>query len=466
MTPPPPAPPAPVVVVGAGPAGAAAALALAEAGLPVTLLDDNAAAGGQVFRTGGGHQRGPGHDPRGGELRARIAGSPGIDHRPGHEVVAIHPDRSLWVRGADGRVVQCAPRALLVAPGAVEIAVPVPGWQRPGVFGLGGLQLLLKGAGTVPTGPVVLAGAGPLLYLLAAQFRARRVPVAAVIDAARRPGFSTLLGLATGPRLLAAGLGHRWRLLWGGIPVLTGHAVTAIDGDRGGATAVEVAPVDADWRPLPGARRRIAARVVGMGFGVRPNIELTRLAGATHGWDAALGGWFPHRSADLETSVPGLFAAGDGAGVLGVDNALDEGLIAAAAIARGLGHGGTLDWRAAAARDRRRRRRVFREALADWSALRPGIFAAATPDTVVCRCEDVTAGEIAEAVAAGYRAPGPLKMATRAGMGLCQGRVCAPAVQHLLAAAAGIAPGDIPPPTARVPLRPMPLDALTAMAAD
>lgn len=154
-----------------------------------------------------------------------------------------------------------APRMLLAAPGAVEIAVPVPGWQRPGVFGLGGLQLLLKGAGTVPTGPVVLAGAGPLLYLLAAQFRAARVPVAAVIDAAARPGFSTLLGLAAQPSLLAAGIGHRWRLLWGGIPVLRRHAVTAVDGDRSGVTAVEVARVDENWRPCrAGAAASLPAR--------------------------------------------------------------------------------------------------------------------------------------------------------------------------------------------------------------
>ncbi|BBK38659.1 FAD/NAD(P)-binding oxidoreductase [Allostella sp. ATCC 35155] len=459
-------PPAETIVVGAGPAGAAAALALAEADLAVTLLDDNTRAGGQVFRTGGRTRRGPGWDPRGAELRARIAASPAIDHRPDHEVVAIHADRSLWVRDADGRVVRMAPRMLLAAPGAVEIAVPVPGWQRPGVFGLGGLQLLLKGAGTVPTGPVVLAGAGPLLYLLAAQFRAARVPVAAVIDAAARPGFSTLLGLAAQPSLLAAGIGHRWRLLWGGIPVLRRHAVTAVDGDRSGVTAVEVARVDENWRPLPGGRRRIAARTLGLGFGVRPNIELTRLAGAEHGWDTGLGGWFPKRTDALETTVPGLFAAGDGAGVLGVDNALDEGIIAAAAIARRLDRGGILDWRAAAAAGRRQRRRVFREALADWSALRPGIFAAADAETVVCRCEDVTAGEIAEAVRLGYRAPGPLKMATRAGMGLCQGRVCATAVQHLLAEAAGIDPGAVPPPSVRAPLRPVPLDGFTEMAAD
>lgn len=199
---------------------------------------------------------------------------------------------------------------------------------------------------------------------------------------------------------------------------------------------------------------------------MRPNIELTRLAGAEHGWDTGLGGWFPKRTDALETTVPGLFAAGDGAGVLGVDNALDEGIIAAAAIARRLDRGGILDWRAAAAAGRRQRRRVFREALADWSALRPGIFAAADAETVVCRCEDVTAGEIAEAVRLGYRAPGPLKMATRAGMGLCQGRVCATAVQHLLAEAAGIDPGAVPPPSVRAPLRPVPLDGFTEMAAD
>ncbi|ROP83427.1 BFD-like [2Fe-2S] binding protein [Stella humosa] len=282
-----------------------------------------------------------------------------------------------------------------------------------------------------------------------------------MVDAARLPGPLTAVGLATVPGLLARGIAWRARLALAGIPVLSGHMVTAIDGDPDGVTGVEVAAIDRDWQPRRGQRRRIAASIVGMGFGVRPNIELTRLAGAEHGWDAALGGWHPLRSAELETTVPGLFVAGDGGGVLGVDNALAEGAIAADAIARRLGHANRalLGWRASAAAARRGRQRLFRTVLADWSALRPGAFAATTPDTIVCRCEDVTAGELAQAVAAGYRAPGPLKMATRAGMGLCQGRVCAPAVQHLLAREAGLDPAGIPPPTARVPLRPLPLSA-------
>ncbi len=452
------------VIVGAGPAGAAAALALAEAGVPVTLFDDNAAAGGQVFRTNpaGLPWRGPGADERGAELRARLAAATLVDHRPGHEVVGIHPGLALWVRGAGGQVAEVRPRAVLVAGGAVEVAVPVPGWQRPGVFGLGGLQLLLKGARTVPDGPVVLAGAGPLLYLLAAQFAAAGVPVAAVVDAAPRPGPGIVAGMATAPGLLARGIGFRARLARAGVRVMTGHMVVAVEGDADGIAAVEVAPVDADWRPVEGARARIAARVLGMGFGVRPNIELTRLAGADHAWDAALGGWYPVRDAQLETTVPGLYAAGDGAGVLGVDNALAEGRIAAAAIAGRLGAGdhALLGWRADAARSRRGRQALFRQALAEWSALRPGAFAAATAGTIVCRCEDVTAGELRAAVAAGYREMGPLKMCTRAGMGLCQGRVCTTAVQHILADEAGIEAGLVTPPTSRVPLRPVPLAAL------
>lgn len=458
-----------IVIVGAGPAGAGAALALAEAGVPVTLLDDNAAAGGQIFRANprGVPWRGPGADDRGAALRARLAAAAAVDHRPGHEVVGIHPGLSLWVRGRDGQVGEIRPRALLVAGGAVEVAVPVPGWQQPGVLGLGGLQLLLKGARTVPVGPVVLAGAGPLLYLLAAQLAAAGVRLAAVVDAARPPGPATLLSMATAPGLLARGIGFRARLALARVRVLTGHMVVRVEGDADGLAAVEVAPVDAGWRPDPDRRVRLEARVLGMGFGVRPNIELTRLAGAEHGWDAALGGWHPLRDERLETTVPGLYAAGDGAGVLGVDNALAEGEIAAAAIADRLavGNRGLLHWRADAARSRRRRQRLFREALAGWSALRPGAFAAATDDTVVCRCEDVTAGELRAAVAAGYRAIGPLKMCTRAGMGLCQGRVCTTAVQHVLAAEAGIDPGEVAPPTSRVPLRPVSLTALAGLPA-
>lgn len=457
-----------IVIVGAGPAGATAANKLAEAGIGSVLLDDNAQAGGQIFRAGPNATSTvdlPGHDARGPALRAGLVRyAPRIDYRPGHEVIGLHAGPRVWARGGDGRVVEFTPRHLVIASGALEINVPVRGWTLPGVYGLGGLQILLKQAGVVPAGPVVLGGIGPLLYLVAAQMAAAGVAVAAVVDAAPPPTLAQLAGMARRPDLLARGLGYALALHRRGIPLLRRYAVVEITGTAR-ADGVVVAPLDGAGRPQADGRRVLEAAIVGLGFGLRPNTELTQLAGCAHDYDPALGGWHPRRDANGETSVAGIFAIGDGAGIGGVDRALAEATIVADVLARRCGHS---DLRLAAAAARARRRlpalSAFRRALAAWSAMPPAMFAAADADTVVCRCEDVTRGELDAALDAGLVLPRGLKMATRAGMGLCQGRTCAPAIQHLAALRTSGDVGDVPQPSVRLPLRPVPAAALGALA--
>jgi NADPH-dependent 2,4-dienoyl-CoA reductase/sulfur reductase-like enzyme len=454
-----------IAIVGAGPAGLAAAIALAEAGIASTLIDDNRDGGGQIFRAGATLPPSlPGIDPRGRELRQRLTAlAYRIDHRRATEVVAIDAERRLWLADEAGRAEELQPDAVILCPGAVELFAAVPGWTLPGVFGLGGLQILLK-SGVVPEGPVVLAGAGPLLRLLAAQLLACGVELAAVVDAAPLPSASALADMTREPALLARGLALEAAILKARVPLLRQHAVIAIEGS-GAVERIEVAPVDADWRFTGASRRQLHAAVLGLGFGLRPNVELTLLAGAEHAFDPALGGWHVRRGPDLESSLRNIFVAGDGAGVQGVDAALAEGAIAAyaAAVRLALPNAAALYPAAARARDRLTRLARFRHGLAAWSAPRAGIFAAASPDTMVCRCEDVTRGEITAALEAGFTDMRALKLRTRAGMGLCQGRVCAPMLQHLVAASTRRAPAAIPLPTARPPLRPVPAAALAEL---
>jgi NADPH-dependent 2,4-dienoyl-CoA reductase/sulfur reductase-like enzyme len=450
-----------VVIVGAGPAGMTAALTFATAGLEVTMIDDNPRAGGQVFRAGSDY---PGLDPRADSLRTLLAAARGrIEHRAQAEIVAVFPDRKIWVLEGE-RLSELRPRALLLATGALEVPVPVPGWTLPGVFTLGGLQNLMKAGGIVPAGPLVLAGAGPLLWLVAWQMSALGVPVAAVVDAAMRPPLRALPRLLRRADLLAKGMGFELALRRQGVAMLRGHTVVAIEG-KGGAESVIVAALDAQWRELPGTRRAIAARTVAIGFGLRPNPELAQLAGAALHYAPAFGGWAPRRDAHYETSVPGIFAIGDGAGVVGVDHALAEGRLAALAVLRHLGRPvpADLSERAPYAEARRRRARAFAAGIADWAALRPAIFELAEPETVICRCEDTRRCELEAGLSLGLDAPGPLKLRTRAGMGLCQGRTCTPALLHMIARKTGAAIADLPYPTARVPLRPTPLGALAGL---
>ena len=452
-----------VVIVGAGPAGMACALALADAGIASTLLDDNAEAGGQIFRTGPGAGRLPdlpGTDPRGEALRAALARRAGlISYRPGHQVVGLHAGPVVWAVDGQDNAQRFAPRALVLATGALEVVVPVPGWTLPGVYGLGGLQTLIKSSALVPLGPVVLGGAGPLLYLVAAQLATLGVEIAAVVDAAPWPNLRQLAGMARRPELLARGVGFELALRRRGIGILRGHAVVEVVGDDGPREVV-AAPVDDTWHPHCDDvedLRRFPARVVGLGHGIRPNVELSLLAGCEHDFDIQRGGWHVRRDVELMTTVDGIYAAGDGAAVGGVDRALAEGRHAARAICRRLGKPVGTPAEDFTAFD------AFRDAVADWSGLRPDIFHAANGDTTICRCEDVTHAELETALAHGLALPRGLKMATRIGMGLCQGRTCAPALQHLTARATGQPLAEIALPTVRTPVRPVTMAALAQL---
>jgi thioredoxin reductase len=454
-----------VVIVGAGPAGANAALALADAGIRSLLVDDNHDAGGQVWRTGPGdrHAGFAFRDGRADALRAALARNTLIEHRAGTEVVGLFDGLHLWLHKDGQGVADVRAKNLIVATGAVEQFVPVPGWTLPSVFGLGGLQSLLKAARAVPQGPVVLAGAGPLLHLTAAQLAALGADIVAVVDAAPRPNVGQVLAMASALGQLAKGLAFDWSLVRSGIPILRGHAVAAIRGD-GAVAEVDVVPLDAEWRPQNGPTRTFRCETVGLGFGVRPNVELTRLLGCEHDYTANRGGWHARRGEFLETTVPGVFVAGDGGGIEGVEAAIAQGIIAAHGVAQRLGKGDKLAGRAHAALGKRRSLGRFRDAVESWSRVRPGIFQLTTPQTIVCRCEDAVRAQITDAAQAGYTLVGPMKMNTRIGMGLCQGRTCTFALQHIMAAEAGIDVSQVGVPSNRTPLRPIPIGDAARMA--
>lgn len=454
-----------VVIVGAGPAGANAALALAAAGMRSIVIDDNPRAGGQIFRVGSDETAGPVKpDPRGVRLRARLAERADmIEHRAGHQVIGATAERRLTIAPPDGPAESIDAEALVVATGAVEVFVPVPGWTLPGVFGLGGLQILLKQSSLVPDRPVVLGGAGPLLYLVAAQMVKAGAKLAAVVDAADWPSPRQLVGLAAMSKLLRQGIGHVLALKRAGVTVYRRAAIIGIDG-ADGVSAVRVARLRPDWTAEPEPLATIGCGIVGLGYGVRPNTELTGLIGCAHAYDPATGAWFVRRDEDLATTIPGVYAIGDGAAIGGVENALAEGIVVAASILRrfALPMPAGLVERATGARRRKSRRVRFRAALNAWSGLRDGLFSLATPDTIVCRCEGVTCAAIAAAAAAGFHELRAAKLHSRAGMGLCQGRVCSDAAARIVAAAAGVAVEAAGMARPRLPLRPVPFSTVAA----
>jgi NADPH-dependent 2,4-dienoyl-CoA reductase/sulfur reductase-like enzyme len=382
-----------VLVAGAGPAGLTAALAAAGTGAAVTLVDALPEPGGQIWR---GQWTG-GHGGRAGALFQALRASP-VELRLGRRVITAPAPGWLGLLGPGGAEAVPFDR-LILATGARERFLPFPGWTLPGVLGAGGLQALVKGGLDVRGQRVVVAGSGPLLLAVAACLRSRGARVLAVAEQAGRRSLLALApGLCRRPRLLAQALP------WLTLPLRTGAWVTRAEGDD----------------RLRRVHLRTAAGIQVMeteylacGFGLVPNLDLAQMLGCQ--LRAGLVTVDPLQ----RTSVPSVYAAGEATGIGGVDKALAEGRIAGLAAAgreaearRGLPAAG--------------RARAWGRALETVYALRPALRDLAEPDTILCRCEDVTLAAVQ-----GFERGRDARLQARCGMGRCQGRTCGPAAEFL-----------------------------------
>ncbi len=444
-----------LVVVGAGPAGGEAAIAAARAGLATCLVDEGPAPGGQVWRaprTASARGSGPDADRRGGDdLRARLAAS-GATILQGAQVWDARPGFTLSIVGPDGASLLSAPRVVL-ATGATEHVAPFPGWTVPGVFGLAAATTLMKSQGTLPGRRIAVAGQGPLLVAVASKAIALGLRPVVVIDRNGIRDWSRAApGFARDPAAMARGLGWIGRLAAARVPYRARSEIVGVDGTDT-VRGIVVRPLDG------GAERRFDVDTLYVGDGLAPADELLRLLGAAQESDPLQG---PRAvcDADRRSSVPGLYVAGDGAGIRGAQSAAAAGRIAGLAAARD--HGALTDpaFDAASRAPRRKLWRLARFADASCRLMRmpEASLDRIADQTILCRCEDVTAGEFRAAIADGARDLGQAKHFTRLGMGPCQGRMCLHAAAHLMRRETG-ALGDLRP-TPRAPVRPVELGAL------
>jgi D-hydroxyproline dehydrogenase subunit alpha len=383
-----------VAVIGAGPAGLAAATSAAAGGARVVVVDQSHHLGGQIWR----HRDRARLKPGARRVLERFERS-GAEHVAATAVVAAVPG-ALTLAGPRGSW-ELAARTIVLATGARELLLPFPGWTLPNVFGVGGAQALIKGGLPVRGRRVVVAGTGPLLFPVAATMAAGGARVAAVCEQAparRLAAFGWSLWRAPGKLVSAAG--YRWRFR--GTRFRAGTWVERADGD-GRVEAVTL---------TDGARRwTVACDLLATSSGLIPNVEVGVVIGCalTHGALAV--------DERQQTSVAGVFAAGECTGVAGERAALVEGIVAGRA-AVGLDVSGWMP--------RLRRERAFGRRLDAAFAPRRELSARAAPETIVCRCEDVRLADMQQAWGARQA-----KLATRVGMGACQGRVCGAALQYL-----------------------------------
>jgi NADPH-dependent 2,4-dienoyl-CoA reductase/sulfur reductase-like enzyme len=453
-----------LLIVGAGPAGLAAAIEARALGASVTLLDENPAAGGQVWRgieaNGARGKKLDADYAAGAELAAAFRQS-GAEARFGATVWSLEPEADEAPASVffsqNGHAARLRARRVLLATGATERPVPIPGWTLPGVMTVGAAQILLKTAGLAPQGRVWLAGQGPLLRLYAVQALAAGAQLAGILDLS--PPIP--LGLVTQVPAMLGALDYMVKgFSWGrkinaaGVPWVRAGDIAAEAGSDGKLARVSFT--------TGGQHRTEDADLLLLHDGVVPNTQISRALGLAHEWDGTQMCWRPKLDAFGRSAIDSVFIAGDGGGILGAQGALLTGRIAAlAALA---------DMARITHQEAQRRIGPLRQRLAKHEAIRgvldtlyPPVFPLLDDATIVCRCEEVSAGALREAVKLGCLGLNQMKAFTRCGMGPCQGRMCAPTAAAVMAEARGVPVAAIEPYRGRFPTKPLTLGELAAL---
>lgn len=452
-----------LIVIGAGPAGMAAAATAASHGLKTLLLEEQQGPGGQIYRNVTGIAPSVanmlGSDYRHGESVANCLANANVEAQFGCTVWDVARDLTVTAQ-KDGKSFQARAPQLIAATGAMERPSPIPGWTLPGVLNAGAAQIALKSSSAVPSGRVVLAGAGPLLLLVACQLLDAGVSLAGVVETApfrnRWRALRHLPWALGAPAYLAKGMRMLWRLHRSAVPMFSG--ATSLHAE--GTSRVHALAFTAN-----GVKRALDADVVLLHHGVVPNTQLTRLLKVDHDWNATQLAWHPRVDGWGQTSLPGFRIAGDGAAIAGALAAESSGTLAALGAARALGK---LDEDVC-----ERFARSARKELAMQLRIRPFLDALYRPpqwlsepsdDTLVCRCEEVTAGQVREMARLGCQGPNQTKFFSRCGMGPCQGRLCGLTVTQILAHEQGKSPEEVGAYHIRAPLKPIPLGSIAGLA--
>lgn len=451
-----------LLVIGAGPAGMAAAMTVQRHGLRVMVLDDQPAPGGQIWRsieTSGQRDDilGPAYTE--GRSIAREFRASGASYLSGAQVWRIDPGFRIYV-SVDHQAQVLEANAVVFATGAQERPIPFPGWTLPGVLTIGAAQILLKSAGEIPTEPVWIAGSGPLALLYALQLLRAGGTIAGFLDTT--PAGQWRKALRHLPRALRAssdllkGLSWQAALRRSRIPVVKGVTEIAALGEN----RIE----RLRYATAGGSAKTVDANVLLVHEGVVPSIHAAISASCELKWSEAQDCFIPVVDSWGESTQPNLFIAGDGAGIAGAKAASLRGTLAGIRIAERAGTLPALDGESEARgiRDKLDRELAIRPFLDALYKPRRQIFEPAD-NTIVCRCEAVSAADIRSLATIGSPGPNQLKAGSRAGMGPCQGRQCGYTVTRILAAEQGRTPADVGFLHIRPPIKPVTLGELAAI---
>lgn len=451
-----------LAVIGAGPAGIAAAVQAAQVGLDVVLFDEQATLGGQVYRNIECNSR----------LNADLTEILGQDYRKGQmlteafhqEAITYRPYSSVWNVKNDGdlaitqnnKAYMFNANKVIIATGAMERPVAIPGWTLPNVMSLGAVQTLIKASALVPDRPIVIAGSGPLIYLVALQLIRLGAPLRAILNTAH-PIRQSLGYFPTGfPAIkqMLKGLSWIYELKRRGVKIIGAEKIRAEGNDR----------LEAVSFVSNGCVNTLEAEFLFLHEGVIPNTQLTAALRCKHVFDEEISAWKPVTDQWGKTSVACVAVVGDGAGISGAAGAPAQGRLAALNAAFDLGHISSsvrdadakpLFWQL---KQQRSLRRFINHAYRPTESVRQ-----LEDHTIVCRCEEITAGTLREHLNAGLVKIDQLKAFSRCGMGQCQGRMCASTVANLMSQTLNTTREEIHSYRVRLPVKPVSLEQWAAL---
>jgi len=457
----------PLVIIGGGPGGLAAAAAVGEFGIRTLVIDEADDVGGQAYRGYPVEFEVSGRLSRRKEYRERQTL---VDTVTKWTCIERWPNALFWGVEEEGilliarnqKLVRVGYDTLIVATGAYDRSVPFSGWTLPGVFSVGGAFRLVKTQRILPGRRVLLAGTGPLLLVTGEALLHAGAKILAIVESAASSfelrHFPALIEI---PSLCVEALRLKWLFMRSRTPVHQGWGIVEARGKER-VSEVVCAPFTPEGLLDLSRGKAFKTDTVIVGYGLLSRTDTVRLLGCKMFYDHTVRDNIPIRNGMFETSLEGVFAVGDGARVAGRLVAIEEGKVAALAVAEKMGMIDRLSLhrKMAATRTRLKKLYRFRQALDDLYALPKGLFAVPDDNTIACRCEEVTAGEIRTVAPKGKIDLNDIKRRIRPGSGWCQGRTCGPITAEMLAWHLCLPPKDIFCLTQRPPSKPIPLSML------